>query len=162
MVEFVTGITFLLFTVFGNQRFRPYYTLFYVTSMGVAVPLTYIINRDITKEKILIRGWQYGIRSIFIADTQVAPNEGPNILPLRNLPPEPKKFLPCNFIAINKMPSNTSQTTVDSAQKVDPIQFGSGLQIKVPTRIPTPTSKSVQPILLPMISGNTGSEVQNT
>ena len=158
MVEFVTGITFLLLTTFGNERFRPYYTIFYVTSMGVAVPLTYIINRDVTKEKILIKGWQYGIRSIFMVDAQVAPYEGSNELPLQNLSSEPKRPQPSNSIAVNKMPPNTSQTTVDSGQKEDPIPVSRDRQIKVPTH----TSKSIQPIILPILSGNTGREVQNT
>ena len=161
MVEFVTGITFLLFTVFGNQRFRPYYTLFYVTSMGVAVPLTYIINRDVTKEKILIKGWQYGIRSIFIADTQIGPNEGPNVLPVRNLSSEPKRPQPSNSIAVNNMPTNTSKTTVHSAQKIDPIPVGRDPQINVLTHIPPHTSNIIQPIILPLISGNTCHNIQN-
>ena len=110
-----------MFTIVGNVRFRPYYTLFYVTSMGVAVPLTYIINRDVTKEKILTMGWNYGIRSVFIPGAKVSPNVAPNVLPLRNVSSEPNRTKTSKFNTGNRMPNKTSQVTLDSAQITHPI-----------------------------------------
>ena len=162
IVEFVTGITFLLFTRFGNVRFRPYYTLLYVTSMGVFVPFTYIINRDVTKEKILLRGWNNGIRSIFTPDTRVAPVEEPNVIPLRNMSSEPQGPRASNSNSGNEMTPNTSQTTADSTQEIDPMPVRNDPQLEVPGRILTYSSKTIQPIILPIISGNTDRDLENT
>ena len=136
VVEFVTGITFLLLTSFGNVQFRPYYSLFYMTSMGVAVPFTYIINREVTKEKILIRGWHYGIRSIFREDAKVAPSERRNGIPPRNLFSEPEIPRGSKSKTVNEMPPTTSQTAGDSAEEIDLMPVNSNPQLEVPTRIP--------------------------
>jgi hypothetical protein len=162
VVEFVTGTTFLLLTIFGNVQFRPYYSLFYMTSMGVAVPFTYVINRDVTKEKILIRGWHFGIRSIFKTDAQVTPSEKRNGIPLRNLIPEPEIPRGSGSKTVIEIPPTTLQTAEDSAEEIDPVTDNSNPQLELPTRIPTYSSKTIQPILLPIISGNTDRELKNT
>ena len=64
--------------------------------MFVVLPCTYVLNRDVTKQSIVLGNWYQGIKSIFVPTEQVAPMAGgnaapPNIpAPARNVPVTPQ------------------------------------------------------------------------
>ena len=61
--------------------------LFDICVTFVFLPCAYILNREITKQKIVWGNWYQGIKSIFITGGQVMPTHGDDVVP--EPPPEP-------------------------------------------------------------------------
>ena len=156
MVEFITGITFLLCTTFGTVQLRPYYTLFYVTSMCVFAPATYVINRDITKDKILESGWLHGIRSIFMPDRKVAVCRGHNEIPLRNLAFDSTRARAPHSTTTNEIILIPPRMTAHSSNEM---HGNSEPKLEVETQIPKNSSAIIQPNAQPIILDSTDPQI---
>ena len=50
------------------------HTLFHVILIYVIVPSTYIMNREVTKQIIILEDWFQGIKSIFFERNEIEPN----------------------------------------------------------------------------------------
>ena len=64
VIEFFTG-AILLVVYFSEQHFIHWYELLDGILISIILPSTYIINREVTKDIIIVRNWLAGIRSIF-------------------------------------------------------------------------------------------------
>ena len=161
MVEFLTGISLVFFKVLGNaQSHPPYYMMFYLTSMCVVAPSTYLINREVIKQKILLSGWRHGIRSIFMSDKQVAPNQVHNAFTLKRFASESTRAKTSMSSSANAIAPNSSKSTAHSSNKIHTLQSKSNPKLEAATRIPVRSSTTIQPIVQPILSGNNDLSVE--
>ena len=61
--------------------------LFDICLTYIVLPCTYVLNREVTKQKIVLGNWYQGIKSIFTPGGQVAPSPGTDAVPQN--PPAP-------------------------------------------------------------------------
>ena len=73
VLEFIAGNAIIAMEFWGGGRFKMLYKLFDIIVMFVIIPFTYILNRDVTKEMVLLNNWHIGIKSIFVRGNTVAP-----------------------------------------------------------------------------------------
>ena len=70
-LEFVAGnatnATYLIF-LFEREKIKKWALLMDVLTFHILIPSTYVINRDITKQIIILNDWSKGIKSIFVSD----------------------------------------------------------------------------------------------
>ena len=90
ILEFIGGIFILITYMFfgrGHAGLSKCVRLFDICLTYIVLPCTYILNREVTKQKIVLGNWYQGIKSIFIPGGQVAPAPGANAVPQN--PPAP-------------------------------------------------------------------------
>lgn len=84
VLEFIAGNLIITVAIWGNKRFHQLYKLLDICLGFVVIPCTFILNRDVTKRIIVLGNWYQGLRSIFVANGQVAPING-----IEAAPPDP-------------------------------------------------------------------------
>ena len=71
VLEFVAGnttnATYLIF-FYEREKVHKWALLMGVLTFYILIPFTYVINRDITKQIIILNDWSKGIKSIFVSD----------------------------------------------------------------------------------------------
>ena len=74
-MEFITGLTVIIIWAFGDKSAPiPYWQMFFLMFMVfIVVPSTYVLNREVTKQIIVLENWCMGFRSAFKTNGQVAP-----------------------------------------------------------------------------------------
>ena len=90
ILEFIGGsFIFIAYMVYGRGHvgLSKCLSLFDICLTFIVLPCTYILNREVTKQKIVLGNWYQGIKSIFITGGQVMPAHGRDAVP--QYPPEP-------------------------------------------------------------------------
>ena len=67
-MEFVTGIGVILAWAFAGEKSISIhvYRISLTTISFIVTPFTYILNREVTKQIIVLENWMKGLRSIFL------------------------------------------------------------------------------------------------
>ena len=112
IVEAVAG-NVLIFTLYKFEPVSPWIVRFYYITMFVIVPATYVINRDVTKEKILTSSWKQGIRSIFLTEKRIVPSKQQNEIPINNAASGSKQVPPVKSSKTDKKGLTKSRHTTD-------------------------------------------------
>ena len=64
-MEFLTGFTAIIFAMLGGKTYFRWIRLFVWIIGFVVTPITYVLNREVTKQIIVFENWYTGIRSAF-------------------------------------------------------------------------------------------------
>ena len=67
-LEFVAGNSTTLILLLEGTKIKKWVLLMDVLTFYILIPATYVINRDITKQIIILNDWSKGIKSIFVSD----------------------------------------------------------------------------------------------
>ena len=75
IMEFITGLTVIAIWAYGDKSAPiPYWQMFFLMFMVfIVVPSTYVLNREVTKQIIVLENWCMGFQSAFKTNGQVAP-----------------------------------------------------------------------------------------
>ena len=75
IMEFIMGSAAIAIWHLGNKSLPvPHLlTLFIITMAFIVVPFTYVLDREVTKQIIVLENWFIGIKSAFMPQPQVAP-----------------------------------------------------------------------------------------
>ena len=67
-LEFVAGNSTTLILLLEGKKIKKWVLLMDVLTFYILIPATYVINRDITKQIIILNDWYKGIKSVFVSD----------------------------------------------------------------------------------------------
>ena len=67
-LEFVAGNSTTLIFLLEGEKIKKWVLLMDVLTFYILIPATYVINRDITKQIIILNDWYKGIKSVFVSD----------------------------------------------------------------------------------------------
>ena len=70
VLECIEGTCILLFLVFGGEKSIRVCSLLITILIFIITPWTYILNRETTKQIIVLESWFKGIRAIFMGTSE--------------------------------------------------------------------------------------------
>ena len=74
-MEFISGVTVIAVWLLKEQKSPLTYVqkLFIQCMIFLVIPATYVLNREVTKQIIVLENWCTGMKSIFMSREQVVP-----------------------------------------------------------------------------------------
>ena len=74
-MEFISGVTVIAVWLLKEQKSPLTYVqkLFIQCMIFLVIPTTYVLNREVTKQIIVLENWCTGMKSIFMSREQVVP-----------------------------------------------------------------------------------------
>ena len=66
-VEFLNGLVGIVFWQIGSRRYFHLWRLWGQTLSFVLIPIAYTLNREVTKQIIVLEDWYNGIKSVFLS-----------------------------------------------------------------------------------------------